>query len=241
MFKIFFLIGILFFASAKLSAYAYPHQAQLNALTQEILIANKQYKLLYQKYQQESTQHMSYRRSKQYIKIMKELREKSISLIRERNGIIRDKRVYVAHKEQALLNLYAAEDRGPSLQSILKMKGKIRVNIDLSKQRMKIYKGKTLLYSWQVSTAREGYITPVGRYKPYHAERIHYSKLYDNSPMPYSLFFKDGYAIHGTHYVRSLGGTASHGCVRLRTSNAKKLYNMVKGSGYNNTVINVKH
>jgi len=241
MFKIFFLISTIFFTSVDLFAYTYPHQAQLNALTQEILVANKQYKLLYQKYQQESARHMSYRRSKQYIKVMKELREKSIALIKERNTIIRDKRVYVARKEQALLDIYATEDKGPSLQSILKMKGKIKVNIDLSSQKMKIYKGKRLLYSWQVSTARGGYVTPVGSYKPYHSEKMHYSKLYDNSPMPYSLFFKEGYAIHGTHYVRSLGAPASHGCVRLRTSNAKKLYEMVKGSGYSNTLIHIQH
>lgn len=120
------------------------------------------------------------------------------------------------------------------------MKGKLKVDIDLSQQKMKLYKGSQLLYTWQVSTARGGYVTPVGRYKPYHTEKMHYSKLYDNSPMPYSVFFKDGYAIHGTNYVRSLGGRASHGCVRLRTSNAKKLYTLIKKTGYSNTAIQVK-
>ncbi len=46
-------------------------------------------------------------------------------------------------------------------------------------------------------------------------EADHYSKEWDDAPMPHSIFFtKRGHAIHGTDYARRLGDPASHGCVR---------------------------
>lgn len=93
-------------------------------------------------------------------------------------------------------------------------------------------------YSWRVSTARKGYYTPSGTYYPYSLQPMHYSKKYDNAPMPYSIFFNGGYAIHGTSAVSNLGRPASHGCVRLQTGNAATLYNIVK-SHRNNTTITI--
>ena len=57
------------------------------------------------------------------------------------------------------------------------------------------------------------------------------------SPMPYSVFFHGGYAIHGTNAVSRLGSPASHGCVRLDTKNAAKFYSLVKQVGPGNTRI----
>ncbi len=61
--------------------------------------------------------------------------------------------------------------------------------------------------------------------------KIAYSAKYDNAPMPHSIFFRGGYAIHGTGAVGSLGQVASHGCVRLAPENAAALYEMVKQEG----------
>jgi lipoprotein-anchoring transpeptidase ErfK/SrfK len=59
----------------------------------------------------------------------------------------------------------------------------------------------------------------------------YFSKKYNGSPMPYSIFFRGGYAVHGTNAVSQLGRPASHGCVRLRTKNAARLYSLVKRHG----------
>jgi len=91
------------------------------------------------------------------------------------------------------------------------------------------------LYRWPVSTARKGHYTPTGTFHPYSMQLIHYSRKYDNAPMPYSIFFNGDYAIHGTSSVANLGRPASHGCVRLATNNAKTLYNLIKN--YNSTII----
>ena len=60
------------------------------------------------------------------------------------------------------------------------------------------------------------------------------------SPMPYSVFYHGGYAIHGTGAVSRLGRPASHGCVRLHTANAKTFYNLVRRVGMGNTRVVVQ-
>ena len=84
---------------------------------------------------------------------------------------------------------------------------------------------------WKVSTARDGYYTPRGTWRPFLLKRMHYSRKYDNSPMPNSIFFLGGYAIHATYYVKQLGRPASHGCIRLHPQNAAKLYALVQKHG----------
>jgi lipoprotein-anchoring transpeptidase ErfK/SrfK len=109
--------------------------------------------------------------------------------------------------------------------------------IDISAQRMHVYQNGRLAYTWPVSTGRKGYGTPTGTYRPQRLHRMWYSRKYDNSPMPYSVFFRGGYAVHGTSYVKQLGRPASHGCVRLATGNARTFYNLVRAAGSSNTRI----
>jgi len=117
----------------------------------------------------------------------------------------------------------------------------LEARIDISQQKIFVYKNGFLRHQWNVSTARRGYITPRGSYRPTRMYKEYYSKKYDNSPMPHSIFFRGGYAIHGTNYVRSLGRPASHGCVRLHPENAATLYNLVRAAGRENTRITVTH
>ncbi len=107
----------------------------------------------------------------------------------------------------------------------------VLATIDLSEQRMQVYQNGRLTYTWKISTARRGYRTPLGTYKPTRMYKRYFSKKYYNSPMPHSIFFRGGYAIHGTDAIKRLGRVASHGCVRLHPANAAKLFSMVKRSG----------
>jgi lipoprotein-anchoring transpeptidase ErfK/SrfK len=108
-------------------------------------------------------------------------------------------------------------------------------NVNVSTQTM------TVINTWKVSTARKGYITPRGTWRPKRMHRMWHSRKYDMSPMPYSVFYHGGYAIHGTSYVKRLGRPASHGCVRLATANAAKFYALVKQIGPGNTRIVVSN
>lgn len=84
---------------------------------------------------------------------------------------------------------------------------------------------------WPVSTAGVGYHTPRGTFHVQRMAKIYFSKKYDNSPMPNSLFFDGGIAIHGSYHVKSLGRAVSHGCVRLHPDNAARLYALAEQYG----------
>lgn len=113
----------------------------------------------------------------------------------------------------------------------------IVAKISLSQQRMTVTVNGVKKYSWPVSTARRGYRTPVGSFRPQWLDRMHYSSKYENAPMPHSIFFLGGYAVHGTNAVRSLGRPVSHGCVRLAPGNAATLYSLVAQNRGNTRII----
>lgn len=111
----------------------------------------------------------------------------------------------------------------------------VRIEVDLSEQEMTVSEDGQALYVWPVSTAREGKCTPTGTFTPYLLKRMHYSTLYDNAPMPWSIFFNGNYAIHGTTQEDKLGSPASAGCVRLSVENAETLFDMVREAGLGET------
>ena len=115
----------------------------------------------------------------------------------------------------------------------------VDIYVDISNQTMTVDVDGWTYAHWKVSTARDGYYTPRGSWRPFMLKRMHYSKKYDNAPMPNSIFFLGGYAIHGTGYVKSLGRPASHGCVRLAPGNAAKLYDLIKKHGLGSARITI--
>lgn len=113
----------------------------------------------------------------------------------------------------------------------------VEARIDIASQRMIVKVDGEVRHVWKVSTGRKGFSTPRGAYKPQRMHVSYFSRKYDNSPMPYSIFFRGGYAIHGTNAINRLGGPASHGCVRLATANARTLFNLVRSAGPTRTRI----
>lgn len=107
----------------------------------------------------------------------------------------------------------------------------VRVQIDLSSQSMHVTSAGGETYDWPVSTGRPGYRTPTGAYRPQRMYVMIHSIKYENAPMPHAIFFRGGYAIHGTYATGRLGRTASHGCVRLAPGNAAILFQMVRREG----------
>jgi lipoprotein-anchoring transpeptidase ErfK/SrfK len=116
----------------------------------------------------------------------------------------------------------------------------VRVQISKSSQRMSVWVDGQHYYSWAVSTGRRGFGTPSGSFRPHRLEPRWYSRKYDNAPMHNAIFFRGGYAIHGTGHVGQLGRPASHGCVRLHPENARELYALVRQHGARNTRISVR-
>jgi hypothetical protein len=111
------------------------------------------------------------------------------------------------------------------------------VTVDKSAQELSVTVDGAQRYHWPVSTARWGYRTPNGTYRPQRLERKWFSRKYDWSPMPYSIFFNEGYAIHGSYEISRLGRPASHGCIRLHPENAALLFALVKEHVNDTTIV----
>lgn len=103
--------------------------------------------------------------------------------------------------------------------------------VDLTTQRMTVLVNGQATYTWPISSGRQGYATPAGSFTPGWKAKMWYSKQYDDAPMPHSVFFKNGAAIHATQAVGMLGRPASHGCVRLAPGNAATFYGLVGKHG----------
>jgi hypothetical protein len=115
---------------------------------------------------------------------------------------------------------------------------KVAITVDKDNQQMTVAVDGVETYRWPVSSGLPSYETPNGSFRTFRMEEDHYSKEFDDAPMPHSIFFtKIGHAIHGTDSVNRLGSPASHGCVRLSRENAAKLYALVKEQGVLNTTV----
>lgn len=115
----------------------------------------------------------------------------------------------------------------------------VNITISKSQQQMLVTIDGGPTYRWPVSTGRSGYDTPMGNFGAIRLERVYFSKKYDDAPMPNSVFFYGGYAIHGTLEERRLGNAVSHGCVRLARDNAAVLYAAVAAHGMSRTHIRI--
>ncbi len=115
---------------------------------------------------------------------------------------------------------------------------KVLIEIDKSNQQMFVSVDGAPLYHWPVSTGRAGRDTPSGSFRAFRMERDHFSREWDDAPMPHSIFFtKAGHAIHGSYEVRKIGTPASAGCVRLNPENAARLFALVEQQGVLNTTV----
>lgn len=111
-------------------------------------------------------------------------------------------------------------------------RAELLITINKSTQRMTVDVDGVQRWVWPVSTGRLGYDTPNGHFTAFRMEADHFSKEWDDAPMPHSIFFtQKGHAIHGSLETRHIGSPASHGCVRLNPDNAAKLYSLVEEQG----------
>ena len=123
--------------------------------------------------------------------------------------------------------------------SIESADAKLDILVDKATQRMFVIQDVFIRFMWPVSTGREATQTPNGVFRPQRLERNWFSTAYYDSPMPFSIFFHQGYAIHGSYAIDRLGGPASHGCVRLHPHHAAILFDLVQLEGPNRTTIEV--
>lgn len=123
-----------------------------------------------------------------------------------------------------------------SLVGVASAQAGVDVRVDIAAQRIQVTTTDGEAYNWAISSGRKGFRSPNGVYRPTRLEKNWYSRKYGGA-MPNAVFFRGGYAIHGTTAVGALGRPASHGCIRLHPANAAKLFTLVKKHGASQTKI----
>ena len=92
--------------------------------------------------------------------------------------------------------------------------GQKRVEVSIKLQELRAWQGEELVMVTPISSGKRGHSTPTGHFKAGPAKaRMHYSRLYDNSPMPWSVQINGNIFIHGYRSVPR--HPASHGCIRM--------------------------
>lgn len=145
---------------------------------------------------------------------------------------------------EASLGLWSPSRPGIAKQAIMHglseadlAEAAVRVEVHLSTQQLTLFHNGSVVGRWPVSTARAGKITPTGRWRAQWLSRHHRSSLYNDAPMPYSVFFNGDYAIHGTNDISRLGRPASAGCIRLHPSHAAVVFDLARREGLENTLV----
>ncbi|MBW6524929.1 L,D-transpeptidase family protein [Sphingomonas sp. RHCKR47] len=104
--------------------------------------------------------------------------------------------------------------------------GPVSILISIPDQRAYVFRGETLVAASTVSTGKAGNDTPTGSFTILQKNARHFSNRYDNAPMPYMQRLTwDGVALHAG---ANPGFPASHGCIRLPTAFAKKLFEITQ-------------
>jgi len=98
----------------------------------------------------------------------------------------------------------------------------LSIVVSLSTQRAFVYRGARMVAATTISSGKDGRDTPLGTYPILQKNAAHRSNLYNDAPMPFMQRLTwDGIAIHAGN---NPGFPASHGCIRVPTGFAKKLF-----------------
>ena len=131
--------------------------------------------------------------------------------------------------------------------------GRASIVVDLSEQQAYLYRGKHRTASSRISSGREGYRTPTGRFSVIRKDIDHRSSLYGNyvddsgrivkanvdtrkdskpphsrfvgAAMPFFVEFSPSYGLHQGYLP---GVAASHGCIRMPYWKARQFYEAAK-------------
>lgn len=108
------------------------------------------------------------------------------------------------------------------------------IDVDLDGQWLVAYEGDTPVFVTLVSTGRKDWVTPTGIYRIRGKEAVArmkapagMSESWDVADVPWSMRFRQNFALHGTYWHDSFGRIRSHGCVNLSTADAKRLWSWV--------------
>ncbi len=105
------------------------------------------------------------------------------------------------------------------------------VHFDLRDQVMVAYEGDRPVYATLISSGKEGYETPTGLFHVY-TKWISHRMVgtdekdgpYDIDEVPWVMFYRNSYAVHGAYWHNTYGQVRSHGCTNLSPADARWLF-----------------
>ncbi|MBN2802975.1 MAG: L,D-transpeptidase [Deltaproteobacteria bacterium] len=105
------------------------------------------------------------------------------------------------------------------------------IDVDLTNQVLVAYEGKVPVFATLVSTGKHGHETPVGEFKIYNKhvaitmdDPEGGDEAYSIEDVPWTQYFKDGYALHAAFWHDRFGKVRSHGCINLSPGDARRLF-----------------
>ena len=110
-----------------------------------------------------------------------------------------------------------------------------KVEVDLTKQRIYALEDNKVIYNFLISSGKSRTPTVAGTFQPYYKTlstrmiggSYALGDFYDLPNVPYVVFFSGGYSMHGTYWHNNFGYPMSHGCINMRTTDARIIYNWI--------------
>jgi lipoprotein-anchoring transpeptidase ErfK/SrfK len=120
----------------------------------------------------------------------------------------------------------AAKSEAAIKETNAKPQGPLIIAISIEQQKLRVYDAKGLFAESPVSTGMKGHSTPMGVFSVIQKHKMHRSNIYSGAPMPYMQRITwSGVALHAGVLP---GYPASHGCIRMPTAFAMKMWNWTR-------------
>ncbi len=129
-----------------------------------------------------------------------------------------------AHRQK--VRLHSGKKAAAEKETAAKPQGPLVIAVSISRQQVKIYDANGFFAEAPVSTGMPGHSTPMGVFSVIQKHKLHHSNIYSNAPMPFMQRITwSGVALHAGVLP---GYPASHGCIRMPTGFAVKMWNWTK-------------
>jgi len=119
----------------------------------------------------------------------------------------------------------------PEKQVMGAVSGQKWIEVDLSEQKLTAWEGDKIFFETPISSGK-WYPTPTGEFSIW--SKFKYTKMeggirgtgtyYYLPNVPYTMYFHNGFGLHGTYWHNNFGNPMSHGCINLPTLAAEKLF-----------------
>ena len=120
----------------------------------------------------------------------------------------------------------AAKTEAARKETSAKPRGPLIIAISIEQQKVRVYDSNGLFAESPVSTGMKGHSTPMGVFSVIQKNKMHRSNIYSGAPMPYMQRITwSGIALHAGVLP---GYPASHGCIRMPTAFAVKMWNWTR-------------